>query len=90
MARNRTGLSRYDDYDDEGDAQFSGDGPSADLRVAADMESIGQEYHGKKVSRKTLEATSGMVGTFERGAPPIPCTGARSVLESPCELDQAF
>lgn len=31
--------------------------PSADLRVAADMESIGQEYHGKRVSRKALEAT---------------------------------
>lgn len=33
-------------------------GPSADLRVAADMESIGQEYHGKRVSRKSLEATA--------------------------------
>jgi len=31
--------------------------PSADLRMAADMERIGQEYHGKRVSRKTLEAT---------------------------------
>lgn len=59
--RTYAGLSRYDD-DDGDDVTFSGDRPSADLRVAADMESIGQEYHGKRVSRKSLQTVSGMVG----------------------------
>ncbi|CAN0288078.1 unnamed protein product, partial [Ectocarpus fasciculatus] len=55
------GLQRYDDddhYDDGGDSKMNQHRPSADLRVAADMESIGQEYHGKRVSRKSLEATA--------------------------------
>lgn len=60
------GLSRYDDDDDDDEAHgtnaISRTGPSADLRVAADMEMIGQEYHGKRVSRKKLEASSGAFG----------------------------
>ncbi|CBJ28736.1 conserved unknown protein [Ectocarpus siliculosus] len=55
------GLQRYDDddnYDEGGDSKMNQHRPSADLRVAADMESIGQEYHGKRVSRKSLEATA--------------------------------
>ncbi|CAM9142328.1 unnamed protein product [Ectocarpus sp. 12 AP-2014] len=55
------GLQRYDDddnYDEGGDSKINQHRPSADLRVAADMESIGQEYHGKRVSRKSLEATA--------------------------------
>lgn len=60
-----SGLSRYDDDDEEEayDARdMSGNVPSASLRVAADMEMIGQEYHGKKVSRKKLEASLGAFG----------------------------
>lgn len=59
-----TGLSRYDDDDEEAydTNDTSGKGPSAGLRVAADMEMIGQEYHGKRVSRKKLEASSGAFG----------------------------
>lgn len=57
-----SGLSRYDEDDDafdEGshDSALNKHRPSADLRVAADMESIGQEYHGKRVSRKNLGTT---------------------------------
>eukprot|EP00903_Cladosiphon_okamuranus_P010306 g9754.t1 len=53
------GLSRYDDDDDALDggsheSALNKHRPSADLRVAADMESIGEEYHGKRVSRKNL------------------------------------
>lgn len=55
-----SGLSRYDgDAYDEGsdDSAMDKHRPLADLRVAADMESIGQEYHGKRVSRESLGAT---------------------------------
>ncbi|CAM9635717.1 unnamed protein product [Pylaiella littoralis] len=50
----------YDDADDgeRPDSAMEDRQPSADLRVAADMESIGLEYHGKRVSRKNLEATA--------------------------------
>ncbi|CAM9124007.1 unnamed protein product [Hapterophycus canaliculatus] len=54
------GLARYDDdedYDEGTDSSMKGHRPSAGLRVAADMESIGQEYDGKRVSRKNLQAT---------------------------------
>eukprot|EP00752_Nemacystus_decipiens_P010108 g9009.t1 len=54
------GLSRFDDDAfDEGsdDSSLNQHRPSADLRVAADMESIGHEYHGKRVSRKNLGTT---------------------------------
>ncbi|CAM9236547.1 unnamed protein product [Scytosiphon promiscuus] len=57
------GLARYngdEDYDE------GLDGPSAGLRVAADMESIGQEYNGKRVSRKSLEATVGKYRRIQR------------------------
>lgn len=47
----------------EGNGDLFAEGrPSADLRVAADMASIGQEYHGKRVSRKNLEAAWGVFG----------------------------
>ena len=59
-------MSRYDDDgDDEAhDNAISGTGPSAGLLVAADMEMIGQEYHGKRISRKKLEASSGAFGKY--------------------------
>ena len=60
-----TGLSRYDDDDGAYDTKDTiGKSPFAGLRVAADMEMIEQEYHGKKVSRKKLEASSGAFGKY--------------------------
>lgn len=53
--RLKIGLSRYDAHEEESEIQ-----PSADLRIAADMKSIGQEYGGKRVSRKALAATLGL------------------------------